>query len=186
MEIEILERANPYLARESILPRNDVPVGPRTCRRRHHRRRLVLSTLPPICHGLFSYGSSWLDSVRHHGRMSGTGPELEGKVSPDGRVVIPASIRRALGVVPGDTVVFVPSEQASGFLVTTGPALVEAMWANNRGGDRFDAGQEVRSHRQADLDADTASQARIDHHLSSPWDEDTETARLLAGLGFGP
>lgn len=118
--------------------------------------------------------------------MSGTGPVLEAKVSPEGRVVIPASIRRALGVGPGDTVVFVPSEQASGFMVTTGPALVEAMWANNRGGDWFDAGQEVRSHRQADLDADAAAQARIDEHLESPWDEDTETSRLLAGLGFGP
>lgn len=114
--------------------------------------------------------------------MTNTG--IEAKIGPEGRVVIPSDIRRSLGVGPGDSVLFIADGQG-GFTVTTADALVQTMWANNRGGDRFDAGAEVRDFRNEDALKEVDAQERMDTYLNQPVsDERQETERLLSELGF--
>lgn len=113
-----------------------------------------------------------------------TSPDAEAKVSAEGRVVIPAPIRQVLRIKPGDTVRFVETPEGE-IMITTARALVSAMWANNSGGDRYDAGEAVREVRDQDQQAEDASRERISERFEEPWDEDLETARLMAALGLG-
>ncbi|MEV6350501.1 AbrB/MazE/SpoVT family DNA-binding domain-containing protein [Actinoplanes sp. NPDC051851] len=55
---------------------------------------------------------------------------LEGRLSKEGRVVIPADIRQALGLAEGDRVQFVVEDSGAVHL-TTQRALAEAVWAQN-------------------------------------------------------
>ncbi|SDT78607.1 AbrB/MazE/SpoVT family DNA-binding domain-containing protein [Actinoplanes derwentensis] len=55
---------------------------------------------------------------------------LEGRVSKEGRVVIPADIRQMLGVAEGDRVQFVVEDSGDVHL-TTQQALAESVWAQN-------------------------------------------------------
>lgn len=110
---------------------------------------------------------------------------LVSRVSPEGRVVIPAEVRRQLGVGPGDLVQFVV--QADGAIeLATAKMLIEAVWANNRGGDRLDSTEAVRSDRLHDLAVEAAAEGRIaaEAEADEPWHEERETGRLLAALGL--
>ena len=55
---------------------------------------------------------------------------LEGRLSREGRVVIPVDIRRLLGLTEGDEVRFVVDDGGAVHL-TTKQALAEAVWAQN-------------------------------------------------------
>jgi hypothetical protein len=58
------------------------------------------------------------------------------------------------------------------------------MWAKDRGGDAVDSTEAVRLSRQDDQTAQAESEARISAAAGEPWDEATETARLLAALSL--
>jgi AbrB family looped-hinge helix DNA binding protein len=74
---------------------------------------------------------------------------FEGKLNAEGRVVVPAAIRRLLGVTSGDRLLFVAD--AEGVVrLTSARILVDTVWANNRGGDAVDAGEYVRHMRDED------------------------------------
>ena len=75
-------------------------------------------------------------------------PDVDTKISNEGRVVIPAAVRAALGVGPGDRVRFVVEDGE--VKLVTAKSLLFAVWANNRGGDAGDAVADVRAERRAD------------------------------------
>ena len=64
-------------------------------------------------------------------------------------MVVPAAIRRLLGVGSGDRLLFVSDAQGAVSL-TSAKALIHAVWANNHGGDGGDSGKDVRQMRDAD------------------------------------
>jgi AbrB family looped-hinge helix DNA binding protein len=76
---------------------------------------------------------------------------LEGRLSREGRVVIPAGIRQRLGLVEGDQVQFVVDD-AGDVHLTTKQALAEAVWAQNTREvvDTDDADQARESSTDAD------------------------------------
>ena len=74
---------------------------------------------------------------------------FEGKLNPEGRVVVPAAIRRLLGVGSGDRLLFVSDAQGRE-LLTSAKELIHAVWANNHGGDGGDSGEDVRRMRDSD------------------------------------
>jgi AbrB family looped-hinge helix DNA binding protein len=71
---------------------------------------------------------------------------LEGKVSPEGRVSIPAAVRHALGLEAGDRVQFLL--EGDTVRLVTARSLAESVWAHNTGGDAVDAGELVRAVRE--------------------------------------
>ncbi len=76
--------------------------------------------------------------------------DFDTTLSSEGRVVIPAAVRSALGIGPGDRVRFVVEEGGDVRLVTA-RSLLFAVWANNHGGDAGDSVADVRRSRQDDL-----------------------------------
>jgi AbrB family looped-hinge helix DNA binding protein len=100
------------------------------------------------------------------------------KLGPEGRVVIPASIRRHLGVGPGDNLRFVL--HADGRVEIVSPqVLAEALWANNTGGDAVDSAELVRSVRSADREVSRRSESAQSH-----WHPAAETTDLLREMGL--
>ena len=85
--------------------------------------------------------------------------DIDTKLSSEGRVVIPAAVRTALGVGPGDRVRFVV-ENGEVKLVTA-KSLLFAVWANNHGGDAGDSVVDVRRSRQADSARSSAKWDRV-------------------------
>jgi AbrB family looped-hinge helix DNA binding protein len=110
--------------------------------------------------------------------------ESGSRVSPEGRVVIPAEVRRHLGVSGGDLVQFVMLEDGHVELVTP-RMLAVALWANNHGGDALDSTELVRAERMLDqhVQADSDQYSAV-LDADEDWDEDAATARLLSALGM--
>jgi AbrB family looped-hinge helix DNA binding protein len=105
---------------------------------------------------------------------------LEARLTPEGRIVVPAAIRRHLGVEAGDRLLFVTDDEGR-VQLTTARALIHAVWANNHGGDGGNAGEYVREARDADPGADERP------YLDEPASEEevaTDFARLHARLGL--
>jgi AbrB family looped-hinge helix DNA binding protein len=98
-------------------------------------------------------------------------------------VVVPAAVRAALGVGPGDQVRFVV-ENGEVKLVTA-QSLMSAVWANNHGGDAGDSVRDVRQARQADRSRWVAKQERVESAAASEIrGEDEIEDSLLAQLGL--
>jgi AbrB family looped-hinge helix DNA binding protein len=114
--------------------------------------------------------------------MAGT-LDIETRLSREGRVVIPAAVRAALGLGPGDRVRFVV-ENGDVRLVTA-KSLLLAVWANNHGGDAGDSVRDVRKLRHADRSRSRAKQDRT-AALAQANDrsEDQIEESLLAQLGL--
>ena len=93
--------------------------------------------------------------------------------------MIPAPIRAELGIRPGDVVHFVATEDGDYRLATTS-TLVDQMWANNQGGDAFDAAEEVRASRRKDRRNESAAEDRLAERLPEP----KSTEALLTDLGL--
>ena len=105
-------------------------------------------------------------------------------VSPEGRVVIPAEIRRAVGISPGDRVHFVLT---GGEVRLVSPRqLTMAVWANNHGGDTGDSVEYLRQARTEDQVARQAHEDRVTDavDVSAGQDPDQVAARVLAELGI--
>ncbi|MBK6874557.1 MAG: AbrB/MazE/SpoVT family DNA-binding domain-containing protein [Kineosporiaceae bacterium] len=105
-------------------------------------------------------------------------------VSPEGRVVIPAEIRRALGIAPGDRVRFV---MTGGEVRLISPRqLTMAVWANNHGGDAGDSVAYMRQSRFEDQQARQAHEDRVAEAVGVSADQNPDgvAARVLAELGI--
>jgi bifunctional DNA-binding transcriptional regulator/antitoxin component of YhaV-PrlF toxin-antitoxin module len=107
---------------------------------------------------------------------------FEGKLNPEGRVVVPAAIRRLLGVGTGDRLLFVSDAQGRVSL-TSATALIHAVWANNHGGDGGDSGEDVRQMRDADrqYELDQAQEISVQDALDERSDSEVADA-LFADL----
>lgn len=108
---------------------------------------------------------------------------IDTKLSPEGRVVIPASVRSVLGIGPGDRVRFVVEDG----LVTlvTAQSLLSAVWAKNQGDDAGDSVVDVREVRHADRARSAAKRNRMAEAVAteSRSEEEIESG-LLAQLGL--
>ncbi len=110
--------------------------------------------------------------------------QIDSKLSPENRVVVPTVVRRVLGVASGDRVVFVIGTDGGVRLVT--PRLVAmSLWANNHGGDAGDAAADIRQLRTTDQADVAAKYERIEaaQQLDERGEEEI-TAALLADLGL--
>ena len=109
--------------------------------------------------------------------------EIDTRLSPEGRVVIPAAVRSALGVAPGDRVRFVVEDGV--VTLVTAQSLLSAVWANNHGGDAGDSVTAVRATRLADRTRGKAKQARLAATAAAESrSEDEIEDDLLAQLGL--
>lgn len=113
--------------------------------------------------------------------------EVDTKVSPQGRVVIPIEIRRALDVADGGRVRFVLDQGEVS--VVSSRTLAIGLWANNHGGDAGDSVVDVHAARRADQVVETRNRHRIEVDLSSSAKLDRRTddevaADLLAAVGL--
>ncbi|WP_461024804.1 AbrB/MazE/SpoVT family DNA-binding domain-containing protein [Thalassiella azotivora] len=109
--------------------------------------------------------------------------KLVSKLSTEGRVVVPAAVREALGVVAGDRVQFVV--QDGEVKLVTAKSLLFAVWANNHGGDAGDSVGDVREHRVQDSALAEAKWERVAAEVDQDTrDEDEITRSLFAQLGL--
>lgn len=136
--------------------------------------------LPVFCHMADS------ENVAYGGRMAER-VELDTKVSPEGRVVIPIEVRRVLEVAGGGRVRFVVVDgQVS---VVSSRTLAVALWANNHGGDAGDSVADVRAGRSQDQDVEAQNQGRVASAVDSSANRDQRSddevaAGLLAAVGL--
>lgn len=109
--------------------------------------------------------------------------DIDTKLSSEGRVVIPAAVRSALGVGPGDRVRFVVDEGE--VRLVTAQSLLFAVWANNHGADGGDSVVDVRRERQADAARTAAKWDRVAAVAAAESrTEDEIESGLLAQLGL--
>lgn len=109
--------------------------------------------------------------------------DIDTKLSNEGRVVIPATVRAALGVGPGDRVRFVVEDGE--VRLVTAKSLLFAVWANNHGGDGGDSVVDVRRARQADSARSSAKWDRVAALAQADVrSEDEIEEGLLAQLGL--
>jgi AbrB family looped-hinge helix DNA binding protein len=113
--------------------------------------------------------------------------EWDTKVSPEGRVVIPVEVRRALEVAGGGRVRFVLEDGQ--VRVVSPRTLAVALWANNHGGDAGDSVAEVRAARGHDRDVEAQNQRRVASNLRSSAkpdqrSDDKVAADLMAAVGL--
>ena len=103
--------------------------------------------------------------------------DIDTKLSSEGRVVIPAAVRTALGVGPGDRIRFVVEDGE--VKLVTAKSLLFAVWATNRGGDAGDAVSDVRRSRRADS---ARSSAKGDRVAASAQDDVRSEQEIEDGL----
>ncbi len=109
--------------------------------------------------------------------------DIDTKLSSEGRVVIPAAVRRALGVGPGDRVRFVVEDGE--VKLVSAKSLLSALWANNHGGDAGDSVVDVRRSRQADSARSNAKWDRVAVSAQADARSEQEIEEgLLAQLGL--
>lgn len=110
--------------------------------------------------------------------------DIDARLSPESRVVLPAPVRAALGVGPGDRVRFVVEDGE--VRVLAAQALLDAIWANNHGGDAGDSVMDIRVDRSADWARAQGKAARMtEASAAEQRSEETIEESLLAQLGLG-
>lgn len=104
-------------------------------------------------------------------------------VNPQGRVVVPVEVRRALGLGPGGRVQFVV--EGDQVRLVTPPMRAMALWAKNTGGDAGDSTADLRTYRMADQERTRAAEQRIAARVAEDTrSEDELTTHLLGSLGL--
>lgn len=98
--------------------------------------------------------------------------EYDTKISPEGRMVIPAEVRRALGLVAGDRIRLVLNEGE--VHLVSARTMAASVWANNHGGDAGDSVADVRAFRQGDR---ALSDARLEAQSGSQSDAQSDRTR---------
>lgn len=128
-----------------------------------------------ICHGLAilakNYNRAYTACV--------TKLEYDTKISDGGRMVIPAEVRKALGLVAGDRVRLV-FDEGEVHLVSARTMAV-GLWANNHGGDAGDSVVDVREFRLGDR---ALSDARHEAHKPDPRSEEQIAEDVMSALGL--
>lgn len=109
---------------------------------------------------------------------------LPARIGPEGRVTIPAQLRRQMGLAPGDVVRFSYDAAAGDLRILSASQLVAQLWANNTGGDAINSTEVVRHERLRDQLLVTETEGRLAAEAREPFDEELETARLLETLGL--
>ena len=109
--------------------------------------------------------------------------EYDTKLSPEGRVVIPAEVRRILGAEVGGQILFIVEGQQ--VQLATPRLLAEQVWANNQGGEGGDSAADVRVLRDEDRRATEARWERMEMagRSDARTDEDV-LSNLRSGLGL--
>jgi AbrB family looped-hinge helix DNA binding protein len=112
--------------------------------------------------------------------------EYDTKLSAEGRVVIPAEVRRMLGLEAGGRLLIVID--GSDVRLVTPRLLAEQIWTNNQGGEGGDGGDSaiaLRLHREADALASEDRWDRIDAAAMADTRSDEQVlADLFNGLGL--
>ena len=109
--------------------------------------------------------------------------DIDTKLSREGRVVILAAVRRALGVGPGDRVRFVVEDGE--VKLVTAKSLLLAVWANNYGGAAGDSVVDVSRSRQDDVVRSSAKWDRVAAAVKADVRSEQEIEEgLLAQLGL--
>lgn len=103
---------------------------------------------------------------------------IDMRLGPEGRVVIPAPIRRHLGVGPGDNLRFLLHPDGTVEIVSP-RVLAEALWANNTGGDAVNSAELVRELRREDQ---LAARRSAEAHVAA--ESPADPGRLLRELGL--
>lgn len=105
---------------------------------------------------------------------------IESRVNSQGRVVIPAEVRKRLGIHGEGPVHFMvgPDDEVR---LTTPEMLRFSMWANNHGGDGGDSSMDMRVVR----DQDAESLLRDDAVDEDPRSDDELFADLANALDVG-
>lgn len=84
---------------------------------------------------------------------------LSAKTTPEGRVVVPAAVRKALDLPPGGQVAFLmDGDQVR---MVTARQMAVAVWAGNTAGPESDPVEDVRAMREADAQAEADAHDRI-------------------------
>ncbi len=107
---------------------------------------------------------------------------IDTKVSAEGRVVIPAAVREALGVQSGDRVRFIVDD--GHVRLVSAQSLLSAVWANNPGSQAGDSVGAVREARDADRRRVTDRWDRLDVAGHDTRSEGDIEGGILAGLGL--
>lgn len=102
---------------------------------------------------------------------------LVSRVSAEGRVVIPAEVRRAMALHEGDRVQFLVDDD--GVRLVTPAMLRYRLWANNHGGDAGDSAADMRAVRDSDAQ-DECGWTPVEDDRS----DDAILADLVTGLGL--
>lgn len=110
--------------------------------------------------------------------------DVSAKVGSEGRLVIPAEVRKRMRLRTGDMIHFSFDEDTGDWRIFTVEHLVEQLWANNAGGDAVDSTDLVRLGRIHDQMVDAGSEERLAAEAGQPRDEEAETQRLLSALGL--
>jgi AbrB family looped-hinge helix DNA binding protein len=111
--------------------------------------------------------------------------EYATRLSAEGRVVIPAEVRRLLGVEAGGRLLIVVD--GSDVRLVTPRLLAEQIWTNNQGGNGGDSAIDLRLHREADALASADRWDRIEAAADTDTrSEDQVLADILEGLGLNP
>lgn len=100
------------------------------------------------------------------------------KISPEGRVVIPAEVRRALSAKPGDRVRFLLDE--SGVRLVSAQLLADNLWANNRGDGSDDSALDMRTFRDNDAESSRSSLGHAPHDEDDDRTDEQVAAELIA------
>ena len=111
-----------------------------------------------------------------------TRTEYGTRLSPEGRVVTPAEVRRILGAEVGGQILFIVEGQQ---LQLVSPRLLaEQVWANNQGGDGGDSAADIRVFRDEDRRGTDARWERMEiDGLSDSRTDENVLSNLRSGLG---
>lgn len=102
------------------------------------------------------------------------------KINQEGRMVIPAEVRRALGLVAGDRIRLVLDE--GGVRMMPARSMAIGLWASNTGGDAGNSVADVREFRLSDRAiSDSKFEAKAPSDSRS---EDEIAADLMSALGL--
>jgi hypothetical protein len=110
--------------------------------------------------------------------------KLTAKVSSEGRIVVPAEVRKELKLQAGDLVHFAFDADAGDWRIFTSRLLIDQLWANNTGGDAVNSTEIVRYERTHDQLVEEDAEERVAADAAQPWNEEAETQRLLTALGL--
>mgnify|MGYP001765593755 CR=1 FL=1 len=100
-------------------------------------------------------------------------------------MVIPAAVRASLDIQPGDRLRL--SVQDGEVRLVPARALIQAIWANNTGGDAGDAVGDVRTSRSEDRARVDLKWDRVEAAVQANERDDDEIAHdLLNALGLAP